>query len=284
MTWEQSLAPDFKKMRNRMVIENLSPRTIRSYIHYPLKMAEFFNANPRTFTTEEIYAFLVYLKEEKHLSRSTMRIAVSGIRYFYQHILKRSSIINDVPYPKQEKYLPEILSGKEVKRLFILTENIKHKAILMLAYSAGLRRSEIIDLLLVDIDRNNMQLNIRKGKGNKARKAILSRHLLGVLEQYYRAYHPEDYLFNGKKKPGQISEGAVNWAFRQAIKRTGIKKNVSLHNLRHSFASHLLSMGVSLLDIQVLLGHSDIRTTMVYLHLNRRRGTAPCSPLDILYP
>lgn len=284
MTWEQSLAPDFKKMRNRMVIENLSPRTIRSYIHYPLKMAEYFNANPRTFTTEEIYAFLVYLKEEKYLSRSTMRIAVSGIRYFYQHILKRSSIIDDVPYPKQEKYLPEILSGKEVKRLFILTENIKHKAILMLAYSAGLRRSEIIDLLLVDIDRNNMQLNIRKGKGNKARKAILSRHLLGVLEQYYRAYHPEDYLFNGKKKPGQISEGAVNWAFRQAIKRTGIKKNVSLHNLRHSFASHLLSMGVSLLDIQVLLGHSDIRTTMVYLHLNRRRGTAPCSPLDILYP
>lgn len=284
MTWEESLAPDFKKMRNRMVIENLSPRTIRSYIHYPLKLAEFFNANPRTLTTEEIYAFLVYLKEEKHLSRSTMRIAVSGIRYFYQHILKRSSIIDDVPYPKQEKYLPEILSGKEVKRLFILTENIKHKAILMLAYSAGLRRSEIIDLLLVDIDRNNMQLNIRKGKGNKARKAILSRHLLGVLEQYYRVYHPEKYLFNGKKKPGPISEGAVNWAFRQAIKRTGIKKNVSLHNLRHSFASHLLSMGVSLLDIQMLLGHSDIRTTMVYLHLNRRRGTAPCSPLDILFP
>ncbi len=283
MTWEQSLAPDFKKMRNRMVIENLSPRTIRSYIHYPLKLAEFFNANPRTLTTEEIYAFLVYLKEEKHHSRSTMRIAVSGIRYLYQHILKRSSIIDEVPYPKQEKYLPEILSGKEVKGLFILTENIKHKAILMLAYSAGLRRSEIIDLLLVDIDRNNMQLNIRKGKGNKARKAILSRHLLGVLEQYYLAYHPENYLFNGKKKPGQISAGAVNWAFRQAIKRTGIKKNLSLHNLRHSFASHLLSMGVSLMDIQVLLGHSDIRTTMVYLHLNRRRGTAPCSPLDILF-
>ena len=283
MTWEQSLAPDFKKMRNRMVIENLSSRTIRSYIHYPLKLAEFFNANPRTLTTEEIYAFLVYLKEEKHLSRSTIRIAVSGIRYFYQHILKRSSIIDEVPYPRQEKYLPEILSGKEVKRLFILTENIKHKAILMLAYSAGLRRSEIIDLHLVDIDRNNMQLNIRKGKGNKARKAILSRHLLGVLEQYYQAYHPEDYLFNGKKKPDQISAGAVNWAFRQAIKRTGIKKVISLHSLRHSFASHLLSMGVSLLDIQLLLGHSDIRTTMVYLHLNRRRGTAPCSPLDILF-
>ena len=145
-------------MRNRMVIENLSPRTIRSYIHYPLKLAEFFNANPRTLTTEEIYAFLVYLKEEKHHSRSTMRIAVSGIRYLYQHILKRSSIIDEVPYPKQEKYLPEILSGKEVKRLFILTENIKHKAILMLAYSAGLRRSEIIDLLLVDIYHNKAVL------------------------------------------------------------------------------------------------------------------------------
>ena len=266
-----------------MVIENLSPRTIRSYMHYPLKLVEYFNAIPQDLTTDEIYAFLVYLKEDQRLSRSTMRIAVSGIRYFFQHILKRSSIIDEVPYPKQEKYLPEILSGKEVKRLFVLTKNIKHKALLMLAYSAGLRRSELIGLRLVDIDRKNMQLNIRKGKGNKDRKAILSKYLLRVLEQYYRSYHPEGYLFNGRKKSEPISEGAINWAFRQAIKRTGIKKDLSLHNLRHSFASHLLSMGVSLLDIQILLGHSDIRTTMVYLHLNRRRGTAPCSPLDILF-
>jgi len=282
-SWEQALAPDFEKMRHRMVIQNLSARTIRSYMHYPLKLAEYFDAVPQDLTTDEIYAFLVYLKEERGLSRSTIHIAVSGIRYFYQHILKRSSIIVDVPYPKQEKYLPEILSGKEVKRLFVLTDNIKHKALLMLAYSAGLRRGEIIGLRLVDIDRKNMQLNIRKGKGNKDRKAILSRYLLGVLEQYYQSYHPEKYLFNGRKKPEQISEGAVNWIFRQAIKRTGIKKDMSLHNLRHSFASHLLSMGVSLLDIQILLGHSDIRTTMIYLHLNRRRGTAPYSPLDILF-
>ena len=106
-----------------MVIENLSPRTIRSYMHYPLKLVEYFNAVPKDLTTDEIYAFLVYLKEDQRLSRSTMRIAVSGIRYFFQHILKRSSIIDDVPYPKQEKYLPEILSGKEVKRLFVLTKN-----------------------------------------------------------------------------------------------------------------------------------------------------------------
>jgi site-specific recombinase XerD len=168
-------------------------------MHYPLKLAEYFNAAPQDLTTDDIYAFLVFLKEERGLSRSTMRIAVSGIRYFYQHILKRSSIIEDVPYPKQEKYLPEILSGKEVKRLFVLTDNIKHKALLMLAYSAGLRRNEIIGLRLVDIDRKNMQLNIRKGKGNKARKAILSNYLLRVLEQYYRAYRPEQYLFNGRK-------------------------------------------------------------------------------------
>jgi len=266
-----------------MVIENLSTRTIRSYMHYPLKLAEYFHADPKDLTTDDIYAYLVYLKEERGLSRSTIRIAVSGIRYFYEHILKRASIIDEVPYPRQEKYLPEILSGKEVMRLLMLTENIKHRSLLMLAYSAGLRRSEIIDLRLVDIDRKNMQLNIRKGKGNKARKSILSKYLLQVLEEYYRAYRPEQYLFNGRKKSEPISEGAVNWAFRQALKRTGIKKNLSLHNLRHSFASHLLSMGVSLLDIQMLLGHSDIRTTMVYLHLNRRRGTAPCSPLDILF-
>lgn len=266
-----------------MVIENLSPRTIRSYIHYPLKLAEYFKTHPGDLSTDEIYAYLVYLKEQKGLSRSTMRIAVSGIRYFYQHILKRPSIIDEVPYPKEEKYLPEILSGKEVKRLLLLTHNIKHKAILMLAYSAGLRRSEIIGLRLADIDRKNMQLNIRKGKGNKARKAILAWHMLDVLEEYYRQYHPVAYLFNGRGQALPISEGAMNWVFRQALKRSGIKKDVHLHNLRHSFASHLLSMGVSLLDIQLLLGHSDIRTTMVYLHINRRRGTTPCSPLDILF-
>jgi len=266
-----------------MVIENLSSRTIRSYIHYPQKLAEYFNAHPRDLSTDEVYAFLVYLREERQLSRSTMRIAVSGIRYFYQHILRQEAIINEVPYPKQEKYLPEILTGKEVKKLFLLTENIKHKAILMIAYSAGLRRKEIIDLKLTDIDRKNMQINIRKGKGNKARKAILSGHMLKILELYYRQYRPETYLFNGKQKKDPISEGAISWIFRQAIKRADIKKDVHLHNLRHSFASHLLSIGVSLLDIQFLLGHSDIRTTMVYLHINRRRGAAPCSPLDIIF-
>ena len=266
-----------------MVIQNLSPRTIQSYTHYPRKLAEYFNVYPENLTTDEIFAFLVYLREEKHLSRSTMRIAVSGIRYYFEHILKRKSIIEEVPYPKEEKYLPEILSGAEVKRLLDQTENIKHKAILMMAYSAGLRRKEVIDLKLTDIDRKNMQVNIRKGKGNKARKAVLAKHMLKILEQYYHQYHPQEYLFYGKDNAQPISEGAINWIFRQAKKRSLIKKEVHLHNLRHSFASHLLSIGVSLLDIQHLLGHCDIRTTMVYLHINRRRGTAPCSHLDIIF-
>jgi len=266
-----------------MVIENLSPRTITSYLHAPRQLINYWGLPPEKIGSEEIYAFLVYLKEEKKQSRSTIRIAVSGIRYLYRNFLGRSEIVDEIPYPKSEKYLPEILSGKELKCLFDGTGNVKHRVLLKLIYSAGLRVGEVQGIRLGDIDRKNMQIRIRQGKGRKDRNVPLSKHLLKELEVYYRKYTPQTYLFNGRNKGDRISVTAMRWVLKSAIKREGISNTIHLHSLRHSFASHHLSMGTNLFLIQRLLGHESIRTTMVYLHINYRMDGKVKNPLDVMY-
>jgi len=216
-------------MRQRMVIENLSPRTITSYLNGPRRLIEYCNKPPHQITTDEIYAFLVYEKEIKKHSRSTMRINVNGIRYLYKNFLNRPEIVEEVPYPKQEKYIPEIFTGK------------------------------------------------------KDRFVQLSEHMLKELEGYYQSYKPETWMFNGRKKGSQISEAAMRWALLQALKREGITKKLHLHSLRHSFASHHVSMGTNLLHIQQLLGHESIQTTMLYLHLSDKISGNQKNPLDVMY-
>ena len=270
-------------MRQRMVIENLSPRTITSYLNGPKRLIEYCNKPPRQITTDEIYGFLVYEKEIKKHSRSTMRINVNGIRYLYKNFLKRPEIVDEVPYPKQEKYIPEIFTGKELKRLFDHVHNTKHRVMLKLIYSCGLRRGEVRDIRLNDIHRQTMQIHIRQGKGKKDRFVQLSEHMLKELEEYYQSYKPETWMFNGRKKGSQISEAAMRWALLQALKREGITKKLHLHSLRHSFASHHVSMGTNLLHIQQLLGHESIQTTMLYLHLSDKISGNQKNPLDVMY-
>jgi len=266
-----------------MVIENLSPRTITSYLNGPKRLIEYCNKPPRQITTDEIYDFLVFEKEVKKHSRSTMRINVNGIRYLYRNFLKRPEIIDEVPYPKQEKYLPEIFTGKELKNLFDHIHNTKHRTMLKLIYSCGLRRGEVQNIRLCDINRKTMQIHIRQGKGKKDRYVQLSVHLLKEIENYYHQSNPETWLFNGRKQGSKISEAAMRWALLQAIKREGIPKKLHLHSLRHSFASHHVSMGTNLLIIQQLLGHESIQTTLKYLHLSDKTSGGVKNPLDVMY-
>jgi len=267
-----------------MVIENLSPRTITSYLNGPKRLIEYCAKPPRQISTDEIYSFLVYQKEVKKHSRSTMRINVNGIRYLYKNFLKRPEIVDQVPYPKQEKYIPEIFTGCELKRMFDNMHNIKHRVMLKLIYSGGLRRSEARDIRLTDINRKAMQIHIRQGKGKKDRYVQLSFHQLNELEGYYQTIKPEVYLFNGRKKGSKISEAAMRWALLQALKREGITKKLHLHSLRHSFASHHVSLGTNLLNIQQLLGHESIQTTLLYLHLSDKISGNQINPLDVMYP
>jgi len=266
-----------------MVIENLSPRTITSYLNGPKRLIEYCNKHPQKISTDEIYAFLVYQREVKKHSRSTMRINVNGIRYLYKNFLKRPEIVDEIPYPKQEKYLPEIFTGYGLRCLFDNTKNTKHRVLLKMVYGCGLRRGEVRNIRLIDIQRKNMQVVVRQGKGKKDRHVQLSRHLLKELDAYYLECRPETWLFNGRKKGEQISEAAMRWALLQALKREKMPGNLHLHSLRHSFASHHVSMGTNLLNIQQLLGHESIQTTLLYLHLNNKLSGNLRNPLDVMY-
>ena len=266
-----------------MVIENLASRTITSYLNGPKRLIEYYDKHPRNISTDEIYTFLVYQKEVKKHSRNTMRINVNGIRYLYKNFLDRPEIVDQVPYPKQEKYLPEIFTGKELKRLFDHIHNSKHRTMLKLIYSSGLRRGEVRKIKLYDINRKTMQIHIRRGKGKKDRYVQLSVHILKEIENYFKESKPEIYLFNGRKKGSKISESAIRWALLQALKREKLIKKLHIHSLRHSFASHHVSMGTNLLNIQQLLGHETIQTTLIYLHLSNKISGCLNNPLDLMY-
>lgn len=266
-----------------MVVQNFSASTIRSYKSGILRVYGYFNLPLRELSDQQLVGFVCHLKEEKGLSRASMRISVASIKYFYKHVLGRGPLVEKIPYPKKEVHIQAILSGKEIWQLFNQTANLKHRFLLKLIYSAGLRRSEIIHLQPEDLDWLNMQVTVRQGKGKKDRYSILARSLRSDYELYMQQYAPTHYLFYGRHKSHPISPSLIRWAMDQAVKRVGITKNVHIHSLRHSFASHLLSLNTDIVTVQRLLGHDDIRTTMAYLHLNHHPENKPRSPLDMIY-
>jgi site-specific recombinase XerD len=266
-----------------MEAEYFSDSSISCYLYSVKQLCLFKKTLPENLKESDIYDYLAYLKTDRKLSRETIRNHLQGIRFMYKSIYKRIDIIQDIPYPKPSKKLPIILNSKELKSLFNSTHSLKHQMILKVAYSGGLRRNEICRLKLVDIDSKNNLLRIENSKGNKDRYTLLAPSLIPELREYYKKYNPKKYLFNGRIKGFSYSEEGLRWTFTQALKKSGIQKKVSLHSLRHSFASHLLAMGVDLFTIQRLMGHDDIRTTMIYLQINHQLNPKkPISPLEVL--
>jgi site-specific recombinase XerD len=266
-----------------MEVEHFSNSSINSYLHSVNQLCLFSGKMPESLIESDIYNYLHHLKNQKQLSRETIRNHLQGIRFMYKRIYKRLDIVQDIPYPKHTKKLPVILSGKELRVLFNSTHSYKHQIMLKIAYGGGLRRHEICNLKLVDIDSKNNLLRIENSKGNKDRYTLLAPSLVPKLREYCKRYKPEKYLFNGRVKGFPFSEGGIRWAFGHALEKSGIQKDVSLHSLRHSFASHLLAMGTSLFTIQKLMGHDDIRTTMVYLQINHQdKAQQTISPLELL--
>jgi len=266
-----------------MEVEHFSNSSISCYLYAINQLCLFSGRLPDQLQEEDIYNYLAFLKSEKKLSRETIRNHLQGIRYVYRSIYKRTDIIRDIPYPKQTKRLPVILSSKELKLLFASAKSLKHRMVLKIAYSGGLRRNEISRLKIVDIDTKSYLIRIENSKGNKDRYTLLAKSLVPELREYYQRYKPVKYLFNGCIKGFPYSEEGLRWTFSQALQKSGIQKNVSLHSLRHAFASHLLAMGTDLFTIQKLMGHDDIRTTMVYLQVNHQINQKPLiSPLDLI--
>jgi site-specific recombinase XerD len=224
---------------------------------------------------------LLYLAEEKQSATSTLNQAINALKFYYGTMLKKK-FLYEIKRPRKDKKLPVVLSKEEVAKILSSVDNIKHKAILMLIYSAGLRVGEVVKLKIEDIDSKRMLIHIKGSKGRKDRYTMLSETALDILRRYWREYKPEKWLFEGARAGRYLSTRTVEKILEHACEKANIRKDVSVHTLRHSFATHLLEGGTDLRYIQELLGHKDSKTTEIYTHVSTKSIGKIKSPLDSL--
>lgn len=272
---------NFEDLRRELVSRKYSYKTIKGYSYYNKDLIRHARKNPSEIKDEDIKDYLVHLSEEKGCATSTLNQAINALKFYYGTMLKKK-FVYEVKRPRKDKKLPIVLSKEEVTKILSSVDNVKHKAILILVYSAGLRVGEVIRLKPEDIDSNRMLIHIKGAKGRKDRYTLLSQKALEILNQYCRKYRPEKWLFGGAKEGRYLSARTADKIFRNACEKAGIKKDVSLHVLRHSFATHLLEGGTDLRYIQELLGHSHSKTTEIYTHVSTKSLGKIMSPLDTL--
>lgn len=263
-------------------IENYSEQTIKSYLS-ALKL--FLNyiekLNVNKITEKEIRNYLFYCKDQREYAFSTMRQVISSIRYLYKNVLRQQiPECLDLSLRKPNS-LPVVLSKTEIIKILQATNNLKHKTILLLIYSAGLRLGELLNLKLGDLNSDSMKIHVRQGKGKKDRYVMLSENVLEVIRKYYKDYKPKEYIIEGQKG-GKYSPKSVQSIFKTALKKANIKKKASVHTLRHSFATHLLDDGTDIRYIQELLGHKRLETTQIYTHVSSYSINKIKSPADTL--
>ena len=262
-------------------LKNFSDGTIKVYVHAVEKFSLFLGRSPDESTAEDVRAFMVH-ELDRGISRSYCVIQRNALRHLYLDTLGRADELQAVPRPKRERRLPVVLSRQEVQQLFAVAGNIKHKALFMTAYDAGLRLSEILNLRIEDIDSQRMVIRICQGKGKKDRYGRLSKGLLTLLREYWRACRPESFLFPGACRHKRYDVSTPGQILKQLCRKAGITKCVSMHTLRHSFATHLLEAGTNLRVIQQLLGHSNIQTTCLYTHISIEELREAPSPMELL--
>lgn len=275
------MTPLRQRMIADMELKKMPWNTQRAYIRNVAAFAKYFGTSPEKLGREQIREYLLYLLREKKVANKTYRQVLSSIRFVYRRTLKRDWIVEGIQHTRVEKTLPVVLSMDETERFFEALGSLKYRAILMTEYAAGLRVSEVVSLRIPEVDSERMMLFIT-GKGRKDRYVPLSKRLLIVLREYWKSARPEDYLFPGRKPGRHITETAVYTACKRAASDAGLKKNVSPHTLRHSFATHHLENGTNLRVIQVLLGHKNLNTTAVYTHVSCKAIESATSPLDLL--
>ncbi|NOU37588.1 MAG: tyrosine-type recombinase/integrase [Ferruginibacter sp.] len=274
------------RTEEHLKLKAYSPSTIRTYKN---EIASFLqtlkNHKANTLTSEDLRRYIHYCITKLNLSENTVHSRLNALKYMYEQVLGHQKFFVEIPRPKKHLQLPKVLGEQELRRLFNAPKNLKHKAILFIAYSAGLRVSEVINLRLQDIDRERKQIFIYCSKGKKDRYVMLSPLVLDVLEQYYKLSYnkPTNYLFEGIEKGQPYSIRSAQQIFNDAKRSAGIIKTLSFHSLRHSFATHLLEKGVDVIFIKDILGHFNIKTTERYLHVRRETLINIPSPIDELY-
>ena len=274
-----------KVMLEELQRRNFSSETIREYIGAVERFARHFGKPPDQLGPDHIRQYQAYLLHERKLAVGTVVAQTAGLRFFFVRTLKRRFPPDSIPYPKYPHHrTPRVLSPEEVARLIEAAGNLQARAILMALYSTGMRRSELVQLRVEDIDSERMIVHIRKGKGGKDRDVPLCPRLLETLREYWRWKKPKTWLFPGQPRANgeRLTDKAVWYVCDDAARHAGLNKRVSPHMLRHSFATHLLEDGADLPPIQMLLGHADLEATSVHLHLSRRHPEKTVNPLEHL--
>jgi integrase/recombinase XerD len=281
--FQRRRTPTTRRLADDMTIRNLAAATIDAYTYHVDKFDQFLGEkNIQDAIPDDIRDFQLHLIKVRKVGFSSFNQAVCGLRFLYQVTMPKPWPVTMIPFGKRAKTLPTVLSFDEVDALLQCTPNLKHQTFFTTLYAAGLRLSEAAQLRIPDIGSQRMQLNIASGKGNKQRLIPLSPRLLTALRVYWKTYRPTDYLFPGKTPNRPYAATSIQKAIKVSAKKANIRKNVTPHVLRHSYATGLLEAGVDILTISRLLGHSSFTTTMVYLHVRRPHLERTPSPLDWL--
>ena len=275
------MSPLRRRMVEDMTVRNLSPATQRSYVHAVAKFSRYFSRSPDRLGLEEVRAFQVHLVSTG-ISWPGLNQIVCALRFFYGVTLGHSEIPERIPYAREPRKLPVVLSADEVVRFLEAVPSLKTRAALTTAYAAGLRASETVGLKVGDVDSGRMVIRVDAGKGAKDRYVMLSAQLLGILRTYWRLARPRRWLFPGREATKPIDVQVLYAACRSACKAAGLDKRVTVHTLRHSFATHLLESGTDIRIIQVLLGHNNLSTTARYTQVSNGLIRRTPSPLDRL--
>jgi len=275
-----------KRMLEELQRRNYSPTTIRAYLHAVEAFAQHFGKSPDKLDQEHLRQYQLHLLHDRKFTVGTIVSTIAALRFFFVRVLRRPYREIDLVYPKRPERLPTVLSQEEVAQLIASASNLLDYAMLTTLYATGVRRTELIRLKTEDVDSQRMIVHIRQGKGNRDRDVPLTPKLLETLREYWRWMKPKTYLFPGMvdnwRADKPLTPKCVWTAVRDAAKRAGIKKRVSPHTLRHSWATHLLENGTDIRTIQLLLGHAELEATTVYLHLSRRHLQAVVNPLETL--
>jgi len=275
-----------KLMEQRLKLKAFSSSTIRTYLNEMTQLLLTLKDVPADeLKPDHLKRYLVYCYEQLGLKENTLHSRINAMKFYYEQVLHREKFFWEIPRPKKQLILPKVLGEEELARLFNGLDNLKHKAMLFTAYSAGLRVSEIAALKIKDIDSGRMQIFIENAKGKKDRYVNLSPVLLDILRAYIKTYKPKPrlYLFESEQSGTAYPVRTIQKIFQSAKNKAGINKDVGVHSLRHSFATHLLEKGTDIRYIKDLLGHFDIKTTERYLHVSKKQLINISSPLDDLW-
>ena len=276
------MTPLRQRMIEEMRIRNLAEGTQEQYVGSVAQFARYFGCSPAELGPDDVREYFRHVTDDLKLGNGRRIQIASALRFLYFKTLKVDWSIEHIPLAKREKKLPVVLCPAEVVQFLAALISPKHRLMFMTIYSAGLRVSELTHLQVQDIDRGRMAIHVRHGKGGKDRYTLLSPQLLPVLDAYCEAARPTSWLFPGAKPGRPVTSHCVIKACTRAAKRSGLRKHITPHTFRHSFATHLLEAGVDLRSIQMLLGHRSIRTTTCYLHVAPSIHAGVISPLDML--